>query len=794
MTLKIKRSDLEKLSKEELLSLASHTQKLKEAAKQKSQEVYLEKAHPAQIEFHKNPARIRCFLGGNRCLHGDTLIKTDGGLLPIAEVTATTRVVSFDERQKSLELRGSCEGFAKGTGTFWKVSTPEGSLHASPNHRLLCWDGEYHEIQSIAKQGLQPVSSRGIKAFSALVFELFDGLLNEVLHDPLPTITQGSLGDCQTYPHFYGEHARPYEAFAQEASAFLIDVAQSTFYRLCVSDSLTLDTRQSDSLCPDIYSVLSLETFSHAVADRIVSLASEYILSKSLSSQLSLEPCELRHKVASRWLSGLDASRAAFDSTTTFEPDSGHGTYWDISVSSWENYECALGLIHHNSGKSTAGVNELIWNCLGTHPFKRCRTPIKSAVILSDYENHCKNIFEPKLTEWAPPNSYKVERNQSGAIRRIMWNNGSVTDVYSHDQDKKVFEGSDYSFALFDEPPPAWLFKSVWRGLTDHGGYAVITATPLMDPWLYNEYKRFKAGEQTLYWFRFVSSYENAKNIGDGNEALGKTRLDQFADLLDPEERAARLGGEFMQAQGMVFSGWDRSVHLIKPFKWPHDWPIIESIDPHPRKPAGVSWVGLAPNGAKILISSGYLEGDVIELGDEILRRREMLDIKDDRKPRITRCLIDNASNAPLTGKSLMNMSRERVSYREELEGVIGPKGAGGPRIECPPKDVAGKIAALRAWLTVRERDERQRPDFFVFDTPENEDFIAEIEGYVWARFKSRDRGDYKDQPIKKNDDILDSVLQVALTLKAHDEKEAEVGRIFKTGNTYSGRPHSRRD
>lgn len=451
-------------------------------------------------------------------------------------------------------------------------------------------------------------------------------------------------------------------------------------------------------------------------------------------------------------------------------------------------------------GKSACGTMETRWRVLGDHPFKKCKVPIKAAIICTDFENHLNKVIEPKLREWFPPKELEqatITRNQNKALKTIRFRNGSNIDFYSHDQDPMVLESSDYDWCWADEPLPHNLFKAIWRGLTDRGGDFLMTGTPIVQAWMIDEYKKFEAGNPDGLDRLFVigNTSDNAHNLGNGDRELGLKRIEQFAAMLSPEEREARIGGKPLALQGIIFASWDRGIHITKPFSWPHHWPIIESIDPHPRKPAGYSLVGLAENGAKILLYSGYLHGDVAELGDEILMARASLDITNGAKPRIIRTLIDNSANAPLTGRSIQNnQTRERVSTREELEMIIGPKGAGGPRIECPAKSVMDKINAMKAWLTVRERNGgRSRPDFYVMDTPENEDFIKEIEGYVWARYKNKETSGYKDQPVKRKDDIIDSVMQVALTLKSHVHKEKEIARVWGKTETYSGLRNSRR-
>lgn len=442
----------------------------------------------------------------------------------------------------------------------------------------------------------------------------------------------------------------------------------------------------------------------------------------------------------------------------------------------------------NRGGKSTAGMAELIWHCRGTHPFQKTKVPIKSCVVLIDFENAAKKVFEPKLEEWAPAGSIKkIERHQGGAIKSIRWDTGSVTDVYSHDQALSVFEGSDYDVAWFDEPPPRAIWTAVWRGMTDRGGIMYMTGTPLASPWLYTAVDKIKRGLSPESWFIQFRSDKNAKNLGEGDEELGKKRLEAFASELDANEKEARLSGGFLQLIGLIFKNWDRSKHIIQPFPIPVQWQIIESIDPHPAKPWAITWTAKAANGSKILLQSLYADGTIDEIATAIVMGRERLPIKDELRPRIARTLIDNLSSVPLWQKSNTDPTARRISVREELENMIGPRGAGGPRVECGPKNVAGKIELFKRWLTVKERRGQLRADFYVFDTDDNEDFVREIEMYQWAKFKARDRQDEaRGQPVKKNDDLIDSVLQVALT-EGEEPAQSTEESLDMTGPGFGG-------
>jgi hypothetical protein len=443
----------------------------------------------------------------------------------------------------------------------------------------------------------------------------------------------------------------------------------------------------------------------------------------------------------------------------------------------------------NRQGKTACGAVEHIWCATGTHPYKKNKVPLKTAIVGPDFENHNKQILEPKIKEWSPTNSIrKIDRHQGGAMKRIFWTSGSTTDFFSWDQDQMVFEGSDYDVVWFDEPPPAWIWKALWRSCVDRGGRMYMTGTPLMSPWLYEIFQQMKNHDDPLRDYVKFKRNINAKNIGEGDEKLGMQRLEEFASQFTEEEKAARVDGDFVQISGLIFKDWDRSKHVIDKFDIPVQWPIYESIDPHPNKKWAVSWMAIAPNGAKILLKSIYADGVIDEIANQIIYARGELPIKDGLQARIVRTFIDNASSVPLWQKSNTDPTARRISVREELENMIGPKGAGGPRVEVCPKNVAHKIDILKQWLHIKKRNEITRPDFFVFDGF-NEDFIHEIENWAWDRFRSRNGGELKDKPVKKNDDLLDTVMQVALVLgsKPKDTEGNEIISLIDGLDTYGG-------
>jgi phage terminase large subunit-like protein len=464
-------------------------------------------------------------------------------------------------------------------------------------------------------------------------------------------------------------------------------------------------------------------------------------------------------------------------------------SYWETAHPDQVEFHKASGAFRiryfvggNRSGKTTAGVVEDILLATGKHPYRKLKTPNKGVIIIQDFENHGKNILEPKMDEWCPKGEIvSVDRNQTGAIRKYRMKCGSTIDVLSHDQDVKVFEGADYDWAHFDEPPPKHIYTAIWRGLTDRGGSIHLTATPLTSPWMYQEYKKAQEGDP-LRWFRFVSTKKNAKNLGEGDAELGMKRIEEFAALLDPSEKKARLDGEFAQMQGLIFKDFKREHHLIPEFKIPANWPIYETIDPHPHKPWAIGWIAITETGRKILMRCLKVAGTLEAISESILVERTKLPIRGENRPRILRCLIDNSASVPTWQKSNTDPTAERLSVRQELENMIGPM-HGGTTIDVAPKNVAQKIDLFKRWLEIDEDDSTS--NFYVFDNEENEPFVEEIENYVWD--SERNKG-LKDKPKKVDDDLLDAVMQVALVVpKELPEEPAEPIRMMEP-KSWTGR------
>ena len=411
----------------------------------------------------------------------------------------------------------------------------------------------------------------------------------------------------------------------------------------------------------------------------------------------------------------------------------------------------------NRSGKSTAGANESRWLAEGSHPFRPFRSPTKGCIVCQDFQTHAKDIIVPKIKEWFPPGLIvKADKNQAQVEVKYYLKNRSTIDIKSHDQDIKVFEGSDYDWIWFDEPPPEAIFKALWRGLTDRRGIAFLTGTPLTEPWLADLYAKAQAEDNKgMYWVTFMDTDLNAVNIGEGDAEEGKRRIEEFLDGIDdPDEKETRRSGKLLHMRGIIFKNWNRKKHLVDPFPWPAPWPVLITLDPHPRKDWGLAYLGLSPSGNKILLSSYLVPGVVSEVAEHVLWALGEIEMEGQSRPKVLSCWIDNYASV----ESMI----QKTTIVDELNRLVQPT---IPKFRPAPKNVDEKISIFKEWLKLKETKYGERPEFLAFDNEENKHFVREVEHYVWARKRGVNRNSYRDVPVKENDDILDAVMQLGLVL-----------------------------
>jgi len=143
-------------------------------------------------------------------------------------------------------------------------------------------------------------------------------------------------------------------------------------------------------------------------------------------------------------------------------------------------------------GKSTAGLAELLWRCLGSHPYKPVpRAPIEAWIICASWSQSL--AIQKKLWELAPkavlrPGARYDDVNGFGAHSPCLrFANGSIIRVKTTNQNALDLSGATIDVAMFDEPPKSSrLFGEIQKRVMARNGTVILTLTPINAPvdWL----------------------------------------------------------------------------------------------------------------------------------------------------------------------------------------------------------------------------------------------------------------------------------------------------------------------
>jgi phage terminase large subunit-like protein len=825
--IELTREELENLTDAELKELQKKLADHAESARYAKAEIYQESATDQQVAFHSAKNRVRLFFGGNRCLAEGTLIATPKGPIKIEDIKVGDTV--YDETGGEISvLKTFCNGLKvvadlTNRGRTWASCTADhvwltSTWRSDPRERK---SSELARDVGVERRTFYTPLGSVVEPHAYAIGALLGGGCGrekgrESIHisspdNLIPDKIGTVLGGFAHEKRHEGNYT--WKIPTKDCNHY-DDWIRGRYSHEKIVDLEVLKTWDRDSLVSFVAGVLDTDGSVYRVEDKIVvqfSMQAKIVLEAVRYACLALWQVDFKLTSDNRdkYKNGpvyslycqnifytremlLELDSCLVSPQKKWRPEYGEifgkrtrenavsmswgknkrleNTY-DIHVDSKTNLYClANGLVTHNSGKTTAGTLETYWLATGKHAYRNFRTPIKMCIVLQDFQTHAQDVIIPKIKEWFPPDVIlETHKNQAKVDVKYFIRGGSVIDIKSHDQDIKVFEGSDYDVVWFDEPPPQAIFKALWRGLTDRRGIAYFTGTPIVEPWMFDLYKKAEqADNRGMYWYIFSEIHDNKTNIGEGDPKEGERRIAEFLDALDPDEREAREKGRFLHMSGLIFKNWDRTTHLIEPFKWPVSWPVMISVDPHPRKPWAICFLGLTPSGNKILLRSDLVDGVVEDIAEHILWAKNEIETDNPAsKIRIHSCWIDNYANVESMIKS--NGSNRGVRILDELNQLVYPT---IPKFKPAPKNVDDKIQIFKSWLKPQETKYGERPTFMAFHNTENRDFIYEIEHYVWAKKRGANRANYKNVPVKENDDILDTIMQLCLVLGSKKDQD----------------------
>ena len=220
-------------------------------------------------------------------------------------------------------------------------------------------------------------------------------------------------------------------------------------------------------------------------------------------------------------------------------------------------------------------------------------------------------LMMEEIAKWWPKGLYRWEKNHKSynSICKCWDLNGkelAVIQIRTQDQPKVAHAGDTLDGVFFDEPFPKHLWaENKARVRQKMGGLIWMFMSPLDDAgWVQELFE----GREDIN-FTNAEIWDNCEDwhpeprmwsggaVGRGKVLTrGHVRANVIRDHMKdweaegPEIADARARGLFTHLAGSVFKEFDRSIHVIEPFKFPAHWPIYNTIDPHDAKPDFLTW------------------------------------------------------------------------------------------------------------------------------------------------------------------------------------------------------------
>lgn len=454
-----------------------------------------------------------------------------------------------------------------------------------------------------------------------------------------------------------------------------------------------------------------------------------------------------------------------------------HDEYFDIHVPVEEHY-LAEGMWHHNSGKTAAALHRLY---LLAHKYpgmrglivRKTRSSLSESVLVT-WEQHVVPEGHPMLT----PTSRRM-RNVYDV------GNGSEIIVGGLDNSQKVMS-TEYDVIFVSEAIE--VTEEDWENLSSRLRNGKMPYQQLMadtNPsspthWLK---KRCDAGKTRLIEGRIQDNprwFDQKTGEPTREGRLYMARL----DALTGTRRLRLRDGRWVQAEGVVYEGWDAEKHVVDNFVVPPEWSRYMTIDFGFTVPIAIGFWAEDPEGRLYLYKEIYKTKTLVEDAVKDVRRvwaDEYTAVRDFVIERAGGIVTDDVKNqldeleATLRPRAIIcdHDAEDRKTFEKHtgLQTIAAKKAvtagiqAVAERLKVPDGEKLPRLMVFRDTLA-------HAPDEALVESKKPTRLAEEIDGYVFE-----DKA-VKDRPVKSNDHAVDGMRYLCAHLSRHTPFYAKVVNV----------------
>jgi len=453
-----------------------------------------------------------------------------------------------------------------------------------------------------------------------------------------------------------------------------------------------------------------------------------------------------------------------------------------------------IGLSGGNgASKTESAIVDLVACATGVFPESlkhlakdKFRGPINCRIVVESFTTVLELIILPKLMwfRWTGHDQPGGERGHWGWVPRDCLIDGSWEKSYSNklrtltvicrnpenyndilgfstiqfmsqDNDPSDFASGDFHYVMLDEPPKQAVFRENQARTMRVGGKIVLAMTWPDDPaipvdWIYDEIYEKANHDETIDWLE-LDTQENMhldqeaikKQINKWDKKTISVRIKgqpiRFSNRIHPlftdinSIWSFKAGQQITPVKGRcpITDSVDIEVYNhVRDMDTNEGWPVVQVLDPHPRKPHMWCYVVVNPSDDYFVIAEGQLDDTIIAVRDAMHMMEEEFRFY------VKERLIDpNMAKSPSSGKE------RGKNWIDEFDEV-------GLRYELADDSAVGR----------QRLNEYLKPDPImriprIHIHPRCIHAIFQMKRYAWAEFKMSLEKDVKQIPRDKNDD-----------------------------------------
>lgn len=311
---------------------------------------------PTQKEFIESNSKKTLFLGGIGCVDGSTLIDTNKGEIRIDNLPSVFDA-GEDILYKSFNgigfsyVKGS-KPFLKGVGELYKVETQEGTVIAHGSHQFLCSDGIYRTTSQLDDD----LHGHNLLALFSINQDKFPYNLLEDVYIVLDKVIK-YIRYYAVYPDTWKKFynftiAGNFQPTLEQVTEFLQGIVNAVQKDInlfsiritsCTAISHPIKEKELEHFYYEFGSELAHIAFN-LLPDLLKGVNNRKLIVKKIKKIYAImDAHDFRYHPTD-----LSCNKILNITKHTERP------YWDIQIPIFNNY-CAHGMVHHNSGKTTAG-------------------------------------------------------------------------------------------------------------------------------------------------------------------------------------------------------------------------------------------------------------------------------------------------------------------------------------------------------------------------------------------------------------------------------------------------------